>query len=238
MAIQFMFSPDGIDPALGANTYLAAQRRGLLNVDSTSRVAVMTDGRKAFYFNQGPTLIRTVLASPQIQFSVRLYTVGGPSAGGVYPRAGSAYLMLGLRSNGTLYCRNNNGTDIVLGTGFLESVHVRVLIDGASWKFFINGSDTPVEITGTARNWDNFVTDSTQRWRDFILYDFADVVSGEDMVRLAPSVSAATTGTLVEGTAAQAVAIDTTAAYSSLEPGQTLTSNVNGSITDLSLIHI
>ena len=235
MAIQFMFSPDGIDAVAAANTYLAAQRRGLLITATASRVETVSGGRKAFYSNTSYALLYRMTASNQLHYGVRLYAASAEATGGVFPRAsvaGNAYLMLGLRSDGTLYCRDDNSTDIILGTGFLESVHVRVLLDGANWKFFINGSDTPIEITGTSRNWDNFVSHNSQRWNDFIIYDFADVVSGEDMVRLAPSVSAATTGTLVGGTASQAVELDTTAAYASLEPGQTLTSNVGGSITD------
>lgn len=235
MAIQFMFSPDGMGVGAQAANAPKLIQRGIYGsgtafdtVPYNSRVALRLGGSSAVWtFAQSIAGAGTAYVGARVStptFSTNLATEGIRVQGQV------TYLVFRLLPTGNLRVQRLNG---LLGDVPCQSGdYFEAEITATTVSIYINNAVTPAA-TFTFASIGAFVSVDFYRGG----FDVSDLYvsstrMGEVEVRLAPSVSAATTGTLVGGTAAQAVSFDTTTAYASLEPGQTLTSNVGGSITD------
>lgn len=246
MAIQFMFSPDGID--LGNATSALRNRGAIVGSVSDAFWQVQDiEGKKWFgqNSNSGENLRFPAIRTQDATMGFRVRNSGGVTAASgdsgqaVHWHNDNRRIQVRLMSNGDLYLRTYGFTSnlgVTIASAITEA-YVEVEVAGTALAVYLNGSDDYI-YSATLSNAPSGVQEvtfnvATYQVRQFLrdIY-LAPERQGETEVRLSPSNSASTTGTLVGGTAEEAVDLDTAAAYASLESGQTLTSNVGGSITD------
>lgn len=244
MAIQFMFSPDGLD-GMSASQIREAMACRTNGVWAGSSEVSTISGKKYLTSLSAGSLDGTLYTFPagttECWIGVR-FSPWGTNMSGTSMAITDALgtIALALKPDGFVKLTSDvTGTvnDINLSTpGTGNGTYVEVYLSATTAELYINGATTPSATATVAARGPfsaiNLYSLPTNAGRAFCDFYVGTTRMGDTEIRLAPSVSAATTGTLVGGTAAQAVALDTAAVYSSLEPGQTLTSNVGGSITD------
>lgn len=245
MPIQFMFSPDGVATGSGATPTAAIGRRGIQpRDDAYTRIRVEDyDGCRwvsSLWTGGFPQLSATFdltpIAAADFAFGMRVRRHD------TYTSTGTWLYIFGISEESTSFnIRYTAGAVVIyrgsillatvpLGAG--QSAYLEIARVSGVVTVYVNGAAIATHAyAGTIGARRLYWSGNVNALMFTDLY-IGDSVLGDTEVRLAPSVSAATTGTLVGGMADQAAALDSDTVYSSLEPGQTLTSNVKGSITD------